>query len=254
MVECSDSSGALKNHRTSKQARRWMMSIITISRGSYSHGSEVAEKVAKRLGYGCISRDVLIAVSDEFNVSEVKLKRAIGKSPSILERYTFGREKYIAYIQAAILEHLRKDNVVYHGFAGHFFVKDIPHVLKVRIIADMEKRVKCMMARENVSSKEAETMVNEVDEERRKWSRKLYGIDTWDSSLYDLVINIEKITVDDAVEAICSMVKLKPFQTTPESQRQMDDLAIEARKKFEEGRVSSPFFEPIRTSPWGKKK
>ena len=230
------------------------MSIITISRGSYSHGSEVAEKVAQELGYRCISRDVLLEVSDEFNVSEIKLTRAISESPSILERYTFGREKYIAYIQAAILEHLRKDNVVYHGFAGHFFVKDIPHVLKVRIIADMEKRIKCMMDREDVSSKEAASMVKQVDKDRRKWSRKLYGMDTWDSTLYDLVINIEKITVDDAVDAICNMVKLKPFQTTPDSQSQMDELALEARKKFEEGHVSSPFFEPIRTSPWRKKK
>jgi cytidylate kinase len=231
-----------------------MMSIITISRGSYSHGSEVAEKVADKLGYRCISRDVLLEVSDEFNVSEIKLTRAISESPSIFERYTFGREKYIAYIQAAILEHLRKDNVVYHGFAGHFFVKDIPHVLKVRIIADMEKRVKCMMDREDVSSKEAVSMVKQVDEDRRKWSRKLYGMDTWDSTLYDLVINIEKITVDDAVDAICNMVKLKTFQTTPDSQKQMDELALGARKKFEEGHVKSPFFEPIRTSPWRKKK
>lgn len=35
------------------------MAIITISRGSYSKGKEVAEKVAEKLGYECISRDVL---------------------------------------------------------------------------------------------------------------------------------------------------------------------------------------------------
>ena len=66
------------------------MSVITISRGSYSHGTEVAEKVAQTLGYRCISRDVLLEVSDEFNVSEIKLTRAIRDSPSILDRYTFG--------------------------------------------------------------------------------------------------------------------------------------------------------------------
>lgn len=230
------------------------MSIITISRGSYSHGSEIAEKLAKKLGYRCISRDVLIEVSDEFNVSEIKLIRAIRDSPSVLDRYTFGREKYIAFIQAAIFEHLRKDDTVYHGFAGHFFVKDIAHVLKVRIIADMDKRIACMMAREKVSKKEALSMVKRVDEERKKWSQKLYRFDTWDSGLYDLVINIEKITIDDAVDMICRTVKLKPFHTTPESQKQMDKLAQQARKKFEEGAVSSPFFEPLRAEPWRKKK
>jgi len=229
------------------------MSIITISRGSYSHGSEVAEKVAQKLGYRCISRDLLIEVSDEFNVSEIKLIRAIRDSPSVLDRYTFGREKYIAFIKAAIFEHLRKDDTVYHGFAGHFFVQDIPHVLKVRIIADMDKRIECMMAREALSRTEALNMVKRVDEERKKWSQKLYGIDTWDSRLYDLVINIEKITIDDAVDTICRTVKLKPFHTTPESQRQMDKLAQQARKKFEEGGMTSPFFEPLRSEPWRKK-
>ena len=36
------------------------MSIITISKGSYSHGKEVAEKVAEKLGYDCIARDDII--------------------------------------------------------------------------------------------------------------------------------------------------------------------------------------------------
>ncbi len=96
------------------------MSVITISRGSYTHGKEVAERVAKRLGYECLSRDVLLEVSDEYNVSEFKLLRAMTDVPSVLDRFTFGRERYIAYIKAAILGRLRNDNVVYHGFAGHF--------------------------------------------------------------------------------------------------------------------------------------
>ncbi|MBW1912541.1 MAG: cytidylate kinase family protein, partial [Deltaproteobacteria bacterium] len=44
------------------------MPIITISRGSYSKGKEVAEKVSQKLGYECISRDVLLEASEEFNV------------------------------------------------------------------------------------------------------------------------------------------------------------------------------------------
>jgi cytidylate kinase len=229
------------------------MSCITISRGSYSQGREVAEKTAQRLGYECISRGVLLSVSKEFNLSEIKLTRAIRDAPSFLERYTFGREGYIAYIRAAILEHLSKDGVVYHGFAGHFFVKDIPHVLKVRVIADMEDRIRSMMKREGLSSEdEAIDLIKEVDEERKNWSLKLYGIDTWDSRLYDLVINIGKITIDDAVDFICSAVELKPFQTTPESQKQIDDLVREAREKLKEFNMK-PFFEPMRDSPWSKR-
>jgi len=88
------------------------MSIITISRGSYSRGKEVAEKIAQRLGYECVSRDVLIEASDEFNIPEIKLVRAIHDSPSVLDRFTHGKEKYVSYIRAAVLKRDMKDNVV----------------------------------------------------------------------------------------------------------------------------------------------
>ncbi|HYA02432.1 MAG TPA: cytidylate kinase family protein [Syntrophobacteria bacterium] len=97
------------------------MSIITIARGSYSRGKEVAEKVAVALGYQCISRKVLLEASELFNVPEIKPVRAIHDSPSTLDRLSYGKEKYVAYIRAALLRHIQRDNVVYHGLAGHFF-------------------------------------------------------------------------------------------------------------------------------------
>ena len=53
------------------------MSIITISRGSYSRGKEVAEKLARTLGYECLSRDILLEASERYNIPEIKLIRAI---------------------------------------------------------------------------------------------------------------------------------------------------------------------------------
>lgn len=207
------------------------MPIITISRGSYSKGKDVAEKIAQKLGYKCISREVLLDASVEFNVPEIKLIRAIHDAPSNLQSFTYGKEKYLVYIHATILRHLRQDNVVYHGLAGHFFVRGISHVLRVRIIADMEDRARLEMEREGITRKEALHILKKDDEERRKWSQHLYGIDTWDSRLYDLVIHIRKITVDDAVDIICQTVELKDFQTTPESKKAMDDLFLSAEVK-----------------------
>jgi cytidylate kinase len=131
------------------------MAIITISRGSYSKGKEIAERLAKRLGYECISREILIDASKEFNIPEVKLIRALHDAPSVLDRFTYGKERYIAYIKCALLDHVKKDNVVYHGLAGHFFLQGIPNVIKVRIISNIEDRVKEEMKRENISEEEA---------------------------------------------------------------------------------------------------
>lgn len=205
------------------------MPIITISRGSYSRGKEVAEKVAQKLGYECISREVLVEASNEFNVPEVKLLHAIRDAPSILDHFTFGRDRYIAYIQAALLARFQSDNVVYHGQAGHYFVSNISHTLKVRIIAETEDRVKVVMEREGIPQDKALRVLKEIDEARRKWSRHLYGIDTHDPALYDLVIRVKKLSTDDAAELVCRAAGLDQFQATAASRQALDDLLLASR-------------------------
>jgi cytidylate kinase len=221
------------------------MAIITISRGSYSRGKEVAEKVAAALGYECISREILLEASEQFNIPEIKLVRAIHDAPSILERFTYGKERYVAYLRAALLKHIQKDNVVYHGLAGHFFLQDIPHVLKVRIVADLEDRIAEEMKRENISATEARHILKKDDDERRRWSIQIFGADTWDPMLYDMVLHIKSITVDCAVELILDAVKHRCFSTTAQSQKIIDDQTLAARvqaalvEEFPTARVSS---------------
>lgn len=205
------------------------MAIITISRGSYSKGKEVAEKVARRLGYVCISRDLLLEASSQFNIPEIKLIRALHDAPSVLERFTGGKARYLAYFAAALLQRVQSDNVVYHGLAGQFFLMQVSHVLNVRIVADLEDRVNLEMKREGISKDEALYIIKKDDEERRLWSLRLFGIDTWDPALYDLVIHIKKLAVDDAVDIICHTVGLDAFRTIPASQKTLDDLALAAQ-------------------------
>jgi len=205
------------------------MAIITISRGSYYRGKEVAEKLAQKLGYNCISREILLEASEEYNIPEIKLIRAIKDAPTILEKLTRQKSKYLAYIRAALLKHVARDNVVYHGLFGHFFLQDIPHVLKVRIVADMDARVADEVKREAISETKAREILMRDDAERRKWALNLYGADWWDATLYDLVIHLKTITVDNAVDLLSNMVQLPEFQTTPESQDAINNLVEAAR-------------------------
>ncbi len=207
------------------------MAIITISRGSFSHGKKIAEEVAKRLNYKIISREVILEASKDFNVPEAKLLNAIANPISFFERFSYKREKYIAYIEAEILKHLKEDNIIYHGFAGHFFVKDIPHAFKIRIIANLDERIKLVMKEKNISEEEARKFIEELDEARRKWSLQLYGIDTNDPSLYDMVIHIDKLKIENAVNIICDVVKSGIFDATPESQQIIEDKALAAELK-----------------------
>ena len=67
------------------------MGIITISRGSYSRGKEIAHKLSKKLGYECISREILLKASKDFNVPEVKIVQAIQDAPSVLDKLKYGK-------------------------------------------------------------------------------------------------------------------------------------------------------------------
>ena len=205
------------------------MPIITISRGSYSKGKEIAEKLSARLKYECISRDILLEASEEFNIPEVKLIRALHDAPSILERFSYGKERYVAYVRKALLEHVANENVVYHGLAGHFFLKGISHVIKVRIISDYQDRIREEMKRENISGDEAGRILKKDDEERRRWSIYLYGMDTADASLYDVVLHINQITVDTAVDILSDIAVRKCFQSTDTSRKNFRESLIAAR-------------------------
>jgi cytidylate kinase len=205
------------------------MSIVTISRGSYSRGKEVAEKLALALGYECVSREVILEASEYSGIPEAKLVRAIHDAPSILDRFTRNKVRYIACTRFAITKHVQKDNVVYHGLAGQFFLQEVPHVLKVRITASLEDRIKEEVKREDISPEEARRILRKDDEERRKWSLALYGIDTWDSGLYDMVLHIKTMTVEGAVSTIRRALEIPRFQTTPESQAILDTLVLRAQ-------------------------
>jgi cytidylate kinase len=207
------------------------MSIITISRGSYSKGKEVAEKVGQRLGYECIAREIMLDASEHFNIPEIKLVRALHDAPSVLERFTYGKERYLTFLESAFLEHVQKNNVVYHGLAGHYFLKGIKHVFKIRILADIEDRVRWEMERENISAEEALYILKKDDHERRQWGLRVFGVDTWDPSLYDMVIHIHKITVDMAVDTICKVAESEMFKATAESEKALNDLVLAARVK-----------------------
>ena len=207
------------------------MPIITISRGSYSRGKEVAEKLAQTLHYDCISREILLEASKEFNIPEINLVRAMHDSPSVLNRYQHGKERYINYCQYTLLKRLQKDDIVYHGLAGQYFLQSIPHVFKVRILASMEERVREVMRRDQIVEKEAENILRKDDDERRKWGIKLYGVDTWDSRLYDMVLMIDKLSVDDAVDLIANVVKKPVFLATAASRQLLNDQLMAAKIK-----------------------
>jgi len=203
------------------------MAMISISRGTFSGGKTLAERVAERLGYPCLGREeVLIEAGKEYGVSERELTEAVNQPPPFWQQVPGRRVAYLMCLTATLLKHAQEGNLVYHGHAGHFLLAGISHVLRVRVIADMEYRIKAAMERMNIKRDEAIVYIDRVDKERIKWSRFLYGIEWGDPSQYDAVLNLERMSMEGASLAIASMAQLDDFKVTTQSQKATEDLKV----------------------------
>jgi cytidylate kinase len=208
------------------------MSIITISRGSLSGGRALAERVAERLGYRCMSSEALIEAAAKYGVPEPKLSEVFDKTPSFWERLTKSRRLYLIFIQAAMCELAQQGKLVYHGQGGQQLLKGISHIMKVRLIAPLEYRLKIAIEREGLASREAAMQhLQHVDEERLRRMRYLFNVDWRDPALYDVVLNIEHMSLETAADVVIYMAQHPEYQPTPASEKKLNDLALSCRIK-----------------------
>ncbi len=207
------------------------MAIITISQGTFSGARMLSHAVAQRLGYRCIDRDHVIAKAAQWGISEQDLRTAFEKPPSFFGQSQHMKYVYLSFIQAALTEEVRNGDVVYDGLGGQLLLGKGQHVLRTFITAPMEFRVNMVEFRRNCSRKDAIAYIDRMDEERRKWTQFLYGVNWTDPSLYDLVLNLEQMTLIEACDSVCLLAQSVCFQPTAETQRDLRNLAIASRVK-----------------------
>jgi len=201
------------------------VAIITVSRGTFSGGRDLAESVAKHLNYPCVSLETLDAEHEPgtpegvpFHLQARKRHEDPGK---LLVRLNRGR--------AALIRRSRDANFVYHGFAGHLLLPGVSHVLRVRVIAGLEYRIQAAMAELDFSREQALSMIKEMDELSMKRALALYGVRWNDPSLYDCVLNLDQIRMESAVQTVLVLAQLAEFQPTGESLRAFENLTLSSR-------------------------
>jgi cytidylate kinase len=206
------------------------MSIIAISRGTFTGGEALAKRLAERLGYQCLSRETnLEAAAKEYGVPAEDLVAAMEKRPSFWQRMVGQRTAHLAFVRATLCEQARADNLVYHGLVGHLMLPGVSHVIRVRVIADMDYRIKMARQQQELGHEEALAHIEKVDRERRQWVRFLFDVEWDDPHLYDVVLNLSRMSLGTACETVARLTEHEEFKPTPESVRAMRDLALASR-------------------------
>jgi cytidylate kinase len=204
------------------------MAIITISRAAFSGVETLAEALAGELGYRLYSREELLSdAAREFNALQSELESALIHKPGLLEGRGLKKLRFVQCARATIAKAVRGDDMVYHGEAGHLLLGPLAHHLRVRAVVPNDARVANAMARCDMTRERATRYVAELDEKRSHWVKWMHGVDMNDPHSFDLMVNLGRIPARSAVRLIVDTVR-RDFQTTPESQKVLDDLALQS--------------------------
>lgn len=180
------------------------MTVITLSRAMGSRGDDVAVAVAERLGLRLVGREMINRAAQDAGAGEVALAELdelglLGVKPSAASQKRY-REKIGEIIEA----HAAEGNVILVGRGAQVVLGQRCDVLHVRITAPREFRCQMVQQRCKVSAEVADARVNASDAARAAYHKRHFGVH-WDAeSLYDVVLNMARLTVPAAVEAICA--------------------------------------------------
>jgi cytidylate kinase len=208
------------------------MQVICISRGTRSGGEELAQKLSEKLGYACLSREELSDAATREGIQVGKLEMAMVRPGILSERLALERDYYLAFSTAYLCDKAMETGLVYHGRTGHFLLPGVSHVLRARVVADDEYRVKSVMRDLGLDRSKAYRYIQEVDEDRRRWVRAMYEVSWEDAAHYDLVMNLEQINLENAATVLMQMAQLPDFQTTPASLRSVANLRLAAQARI----------------------
>jgi cytidylate kinase len=205
------------------------MTIVAISREMGSGGYEVAEAVAKALGFEYVDREILLHAARAHEVPEAKIADIADRRLSLWERFDEEKRRYLTFIEAAYYAFAEKGNVVTAGRGGPFFLRDVTHALRVRVMAPVEVRIRRVMEREGLEYQAARAKVKEYDREMAGRIDYLFGLDWTQPINYDLVLNTEGDQWQFYVDLLVAAARHPRYQPTRESLLRVQDLSLAAQ-------------------------
>ena len=211
------------------------MAIIVVSHEMGAGGTEIGQLLAQRLGYRYVDQELISAAAQRYGLLEEKLSHLDESKPSLFERFAAETRMYITVIQTALYELAEQDNVILMGRGGQWLLRGVPHVIRLRIIAPFDTRVKRLAKKlagqmgEQTNQKRVVDMIRRDDAEKLGRMRYLYEVDIRDPSYYDITISTDKLPPEAAVEVIASAVLRPELATTPAGAQLVADRALASR-------------------------
>ena len=205
------------------------MSVITIARQFGAGGKTLGTMVADRLGYTLIDEQIVEMVALEADVSpelvdsvaqetgrEGIVQRFLRKLGPFSKGYVetamedrpgyVNGDLYISLLHKVIPVLAEQDDVVIIGRGGQYILSEWPDTFHFLMIANIENRINFMMEHYNIDRKKAQTVIDQQSKRRVNLYRYFGRTDYEQPELYHMVLNMNRMGLDDAVQAVCQLV------------------------------------------------
>lgn len=217
----------LKQWNTSGANEEGLMSVITISRECGVGSEEVASLLAKKLGWEYIGKELVARIARELRISESEAEAFLQDAQSRLlrfvDRYTctliqrvvdrergcLDDESYFDTVKKLVEDVYEDKNAIILGWGGQCLLRGKPNVLHVRLIGDEAAKIDTIMKRFKIDRKAAKYHIEREEKDSKSLIKHYFKVDWNDASLYDLVIDMGKTSVEGAVNTIIENLKLK---------------------------------------------
>lgn len=197
--------------------------IITINRELGSGGRTVGRKLAEKLGVEYFDKAVINALQERYNLSVEQIEHLKGQETGWWEelkrKMTFSESEYelnqtnietedVFRAETQILKALAKDqSCVIAGRTAFYMFREHPNHLSILIQASMLNRIERVAREQNMTKEQARLVIDKVDKMRENYVKEFTGTSRYDARNYHLVINMDDISEDAAVELILTYIR-----------------------------------------------
>lgn len=188
------------------------MHFITFSEKMGTNGTEIAKQVATKLGYKFFDTEAIENAAREMGFLE-SVREINEKPPSLFQKLFSHRPAIdVDRLNSVIYELAKQGNAVFLGRGGQILLKAFNCALHVRVTASAEKRVQNLIERQ-FGREAALKAIEQTDHERSSFIKFAFGVD-WDNpDLYDVVLNMDKLSVGLAVNTVLQMARSEDIKS-----------------------------------------
>ena len=185
------------------------MAIITISRQNGSLGDEIADALASRLGTTVISRKY--ALDNFFGEINPGLLARLNESAKFFETNLPGSSRTYADILVervrALASESKDKDLIILGLGGSVLLSGYPNAVHIRVTASESTRLNTIAHKYRITADEASEVLDIGDRKHKRFVKTVYGKDITSPELFDLILNTDRLSVDECVDAIVELAR-----------------------------------------------